>query len=263
MKRRSLALVILSLMFIVTIPAEGYAEGEAGRVLAVKKDVYRIRADSRENAKPRMPLLMQDAVETDEKSRTKLFFTDDSILNLGERSMVEVEEYLYNAEKDRTKAVYKLVEGYLKAVVGKSDLEIHTPTSIVASRGTVFIVSIEGEGDDIVTRLIVLEGKVETLNITPSVKGSVTVSAGEMTMVPSQKAPEPVQPIDMNVLQQFTDKTVVISDVSVNKTALPALVEPSTDYAPPPPLATLTPPVMQQPPPQAPVTPVTININFP
>ena len=260
---KSLALVILSLICIVTIPAEAYPEAEAGRVLAVKKDVYRIRANSRENAKPRMPLLIKDAVETDEKSRTKLFFTDDSILNLGERSMVEVEEYLYNPAKERTKSVYRLVDGYLKAVVGKSDLEIHTPTAVVASRGTVFLVSIEGEGNNIVTRVIVLEGKVETLNITPSVQGSVTVSAGEMSMVPLQEAPQPVQPIDMKVMEQFTDKTVVISDVSMNKAALPAFVEPSTDYTPPPPLAILSPPVAQQQPPQTALTPVTININFP
>ena len=68
------------------------------------------------------------------------FFNDDSILNLSELSRVEVEEYMYNAEKNRTKSIYKLVEGSLRVVVGRSDLEVHTSTAVAASRGTKFVI---------------------------------------------------------------------------------------------------------------------------
>jgi hypothetical protein len=109
-------------------------------VLAVKNNAYLVRDNARDNAKPQMDLFMKDAVETEKRSRTKLFFKDDSILNLGELSRVEVEEYMYDADSKRSKSIYKLIDGSLRVVVGRSDLEIHTSTAVAGSRGTKFII---------------------------------------------------------------------------------------------------------------------------
>ncbi len=129
---------MLALVFIYA--SASYSAEKAGEVLAVKKHVYVVRDDNRNSAEPQMQLLMKDVVETDTESRTKLFFTDNSILNLGELSRVEVEEYLYNSEQNRSKSIYKLIDGSLRVVVGRSDLEVHTATAVAAARGSIFLV---------------------------------------------------------------------------------------------------------------------------
>lgn len=283
MRKGIFTIVVVCIISVLSISEIAHSDTEAGRVLAIKKNVFRVRENSREDAKPQMPLLKKDAVETDKKSRTKLFFTDDSILNLGELSRVEVEEYLYSSEKERSKSIYRLMDGYMKVIVGRSDLEIHTPTAVASARGTKFIVSVEEIGKVKFTRIIVLEGKVETWSNVQNITGSVIVQQGQMNKVPLQKPPESVKPIEMKVMEKFVKNTVVISDVSVAKAELPALLETETDpgttgpesepaepeaasepaeSAPPPPPPS-QPKVIKQQPTQGAFTPVTINVNFP
>jgi len=136
--RKIVLLVVLALIF--TFSSQSYSADPAGEVIAVKKDVFRIRGESRDNAEARMDLLMKDAVETAGESRTKLFFSDDSILNLGELSKVKIEEYMYSPEKQRSKSIYRLIDGTIKVVVGRSDLEVHTASTVASARGTSFMI---------------------------------------------------------------------------------------------------------------------------
>lgn len=290
MKKHNITVILFSVIFILGISADSYSDTStdiAGRVLAVKKNVFRVRDNTRENAEPKMQLLMKDTVETDRKSRTKLFFTDDSILNVGELSKVEIAEYIYSPEKNKSKSIYKLTEGYLKVVVGRTDLEIHTPTAVASARGTKFIVAVDMKCStepsslekgmcEKFTRIIVLEGKVKTWNIMQGVGGSVMVNSGQMTKVSSQKPPEVAKPMELNIVEQFTENTVVLSDNTTSQDNLPALLAGDTGasgegdtggggtepepYEPPPPPP--PPPIILTPLP-AEFTPVTININFP
>lgn len=96
---------------IVALAAQAFAAIPAGEVLATKQRVVLEREDEQIPATPPMALQEKDGVATDTGARAKLYFRDDSILNLGELSRVSVEEYLFNAETDRSKAIYRLVEG--------------------------------------------------------------------------------------------------------------------------------------------------------
>ena len=139
MKKQRVIVLLSGIAMIFILAGASYAADRAGEVLAVKKNVYVVRGDSRDDAKPKMDLLIKDAVETESKSRAKLFFTDDSILNLAEQSRVSVEEYLYSPEKQRSKSIYNLIDGSIKVVVGRSDLEVHTDSAVAAARGTTFL----------------------------------------------------------------------------------------------------------------------------
>ena len=203
----------LALIFIFTAVAySGNTKTEAGRILTVKGSVYLIRDALRNNALPRMKLLAGDAVETARKSRTKLFFVDDSILNLGELSRVEVKEYLYSPERKRSRSIYRLIDGSLKMVVGKSDLEIHTPTAVAAARGTKFIVWVEGSGDRMFTGIITLESAVQVRNIAKGINGEVTVRQGQMSRVYINRPPEAVRPVDIEIMRQFSDQVSVLGN---------------------------------------------------
>ena len=146
MKKQATFIAVVFLAIILSVTGQTFAAEKAGEVLAVKENVYIIRDEGRNNAQPRMDIQAKDAVMTDKNSRTKLFFIDDSILNLGELSKVEVQEYLYNSELNRSKSIYKLIDGSLRVVVGRSNLEVHTETAVAAARGTKFIIWTEEAG---------------------------------------------------------------------------------------------------------------------
>lgn len=91
-------------------------------------------------------VLFKDVIETHNESRTKAFFQDDSILTVGENSRVEINEYIYNPEDNVRRAIVKLMQGQVRALVSKvfkangSRFEVHTPSAVAAARGTYFAV---------------------------------------------------------------------------------------------------------------------------
>jgi hypothetical protein len=223
-------IIFICLVLTFSFTAKSFSDTEAGQVLTVKRNVYMIRDARRDNAKPQMKLLLKDAVETGKKSRTKLFFTDDSILNLGELSRVEVEKYLYNPEKKRSKSIYRLIDGFLKVIVSRSDLEIHTPTAIAATRGTSFAIWIEGSGENLFTGIAVFDGEVILNSFIDGIIGQkgVVVGKNEMTRVYTQKSPEAVAPVAPEVIKEFTESTVVVGDTVEEDSELPE-TEPTED----------------------------------
>lgn len=194
--------------------ARSGADTEVGHVLSVKKQVHIVQGESKKAAEPQMKLMLKDSVETGKKSRAKLFFTDDSIINLGEMSKLVVEEYLYSPEKQRSKSIYRLIDGSLKVVVGRSDLEIHTATAVAAARGTVIHVKYMKIGGKWFTIVIVTEGESKVTAVIDGKLGkkSVLVKAGEMTRVEWGMDPEDVKDADFELLGDDWGDIIVIGD---------------------------------------------------
>ncbi|VAX32439.1 hypothetical protein MNBD_NITROSPIRAE02-108 [hydrothermal vent metagenome] len=262
MKKNGLIMLIcLALMFIVT--SNSYSDSDveddtvAGQVLTVKGSVYLIRNSQKNNAEPQMQLLLRDAVETDKGARTKLYFMDDSILNLGESSRVEIKEYLYTPENKRSRSIYRLINGSLKMVVGRSDLEIHTPTAVAAARGTKFIVWVEGSGDDMYTGIITLESEVVVKNIVKGIAGEVIVKSGQMSRVYMHKPPEVVQPMNMEIMREFSNQTMVLGNTIKGPDRLSGGIPMQFTEG----LYMFQPPVFQEPVETS--VPVTIKVIFP
>ena len=94
-------------------------------------------------------VLFKDVIQTQDESRTRALFQDDSMLTVGENSRVEIDEYIYNPEKNVRQAIVKLMQGQVRALVSKvfkangSRFEIHTPSAVAAARGTYFTVWVE------------------------------------------------------------------------------------------------------------------------
>jgi FecR protein len=94
-------------------------------------------------------VLFKDVIQTEHDSRTRALFQDDSMLTVGENSRVEIDEYIYNPEKNVRLAIVKLMQGQVRALVSKvfkangSKFEIHTPSAVAAARGTYFTVWVE------------------------------------------------------------------------------------------------------------------------
>ena len=98
--------------------------------------------------KLRANVYFKDVIETQAGARAKALFEDDSLLTIGEKSRVEVSEHLYDPANNQRSTVLRLVQGKMRALVGKafaqgSRFEVHTPTAVAAARGTYFVVWID------------------------------------------------------------------------------------------------------------------------
>ncbi len=203
MQRRGL--IYVCLICLIFIPAGLYSINNVGKVLKVKNTVFIVRNGQKKNAKPLMPVMLEDEVATGKKSRARLTFKDDSVLNLGELSRVIVKEYMSAPGTNRSKSIYKLIDGYLKIIVGKSNLSVHSPTAVVAARGTEFVLWMEGEGPSIATSIVMLEGEAELRNINKLVGGTVVIVKGQMSRVFRNKPPEKPRPYDLKIIEDLED----------------------------------------------------------
>ena len=175
-QRRLVSLVALTLVFgpSLVMAAEGSKEG-IGFYTAVlgKATVTHLGEAQVLPVKLQDEVLFKDVIQTETDSRTRALFQDDSMLTVGENSRVEIDEYIYNPEKNVRLAIVKLMQGQVRALVSKvfkangSKFEIHTPSAVAAARGTYFTVWVEN-------------GQSGIINI--GEKGRVDFTSGGMTV---------------------------------------------------------------------------------
>jgi hypothetical protein len=134
-------------------------------------------------------VMFRDVIQTEKESRTKAFFQDDSILTVGENSLVEITEYIYNPEANLRRSVVKVMQGQVRALVSKvfksngSRFEVHTPSAVAAARGTYFTVWHENGQSGIIN--VGESGRVDFTS------GGVTVAVdpGQFSLAEHGKAP--------------------------------------------------------------------------
>jgi FecR protein len=229
-------------------------------------------------------VLFKDTYETKSQARLKLLFEDDSILSLGENTRLQIAENIYDPAQKRRSTVIKMLNGSMRALVGKifggpgSKFEIHTPTAAAAARGTYFIVWTSKEGGQDPTGVVNIgeTGKVAVSNIDPAVEGSVVLDQNQYTLVEEGKPPIPASKISPGLLRGLLGSTEVkdqaveeipngteapgsdVSDIVV--TPFPSGQPTGGETGGPLILPTL-PPILQQP--STDKTPVSVNVNFP
>jgi phage-related protein len=107
---------------------------------------------------------------------------------------VEIDEYIYNPEKNVRLAIVKLMQGQVRALVSKvfkangSKFEIHTPSAVAAARGTYFTVWVENGQSGIIN--IGEKGRVDFT----SGGMTVTVDPGFFSVAQEGQAPSAPQP---------------------------------------------------------------------
>ena len=148
-QRRLVSLVALTLVFgpSLAMAAEGDKEGIGFYTAILGKAAVTHPGEPQVlPVKLQDEVLFKDVIQTEHESRTRALFQDDSMLTVGENSRVEIDEYIYNPEKNVRLAIVKLMQGQVRALVSKvfkangSKFEIHTPSAVAAARGTYFIV---------------------------------------------------------------------------------------------------------------------------
>ncbi len=230
---------ILTVLVIVlfALAGAGYAAEDVGAVVALKGSAFIERDAKATEAKLKDGIQLRDSFETRDRAKAKMLFVDDSVLTMGEKSRVVIKEFLYSKDK-RGRAIFNLIDGKVRSVVGKSEFEVQTPTVVAAARGTVFDCETGRINGKQYSKCTCYEGVVDIRSIDPTITGRVSLRAGMTVTVMSGQAP-PVP-------------TVVPAAPTAAATG--STVDPIR--------AIQSPPVVQQPP-AGNTTPVNVGIKLP
>ncbi len=257
MKIMKHALKYIVLFSVLAVSGIVFAEDTVGTMVAVRGKVLIDRDKRMFEAKLKDDILIKDTVSTLEASRAKMLFVDDSVLTLGEKSKAVIKELVYSKDK-RGKSIFNLVEGKMRSIVGKSDFEVHTPTSVAAARGTVIFFETGIKDGKKFTIIICIEGIVTGKSSDEKITGSFTLKPGMMiTIFEGEPIPDPIiAPVD--VINRFLMDTDISHELSVPGPA-EIIVSPGGLIIE---QMGITPPLDQQP--GTPdKTPVDINVIFP
>ncbi|HIJ87655.1 MAG TPA: FecR domain-containing protein [Desulfuromonadales bacterium] len=201
---KSLITALCSGLFFAVVAA--HAEPVAS-VVAVRGKATVERGTQKLDAQPKLGIELQDTVATPEAGRVKLLFIDDSVLTLAEKSRMSVETFIHS-RTDRGKSLFNLLDGKMRAVVGKTKFEVKTPTVVAAARGTVILFEVGILNGQAFTRVTCLEGIVDVRKLEDG-EGAATVklSPGETILVMAgQPMPTPTQlsPAELEKLKRDT-----------------------------------------------------------
>ncbi|MFH1878279.1 MAG: FecR family protein [Candidatus Omnitrophota bacterium] len=155
---------LLSMSFILPGFCEDREIGQytsvEGRVDVVRagedKKAERLRADS--------PVFAGDILRTKSNSKVEVTFRDNSVLRLAPDSRVAIEEYIFDGDSNREKAVVRLYRGKMRAIVSKnggdSNFHILTPSARGTVKGTDIFAVYQADN----TGIFVKDGKIAVSN---------------------------------------------------------------------------------------------------
>jgi hypothetical protein len=143
----------LILCFIIVILLPCLAMGEEppiGKIKTGKGDVGVIRSGAEIAIHIGDPLYQKDIIRTGDDSSVGIIFEDNTILSLGPKSEIVIDEYVFAPEKDMMSMLIHMVKGtacYMSGIIGRQSPEsvkFQTPDATIGIRGTQFLVMVKG-----------------------------------------------------------------------------------------------------------------------
>jgi hypothetical protein len=135
------------------------------------------------------PVFQEDIIETDRASKVRITLTDATVISLAEQSRLELKQFSHDARQQtrsgRLAISLGIFRAILKEMIPSSTIEVITPTTVAAIRGT----DLMGEVTADSTAMVVLEGTVAVSNVRPVFRGVSTLSPGMGTTVRSDGPP--------------------------------------------------------------------------
>jgi hypothetical protein len=186
-----LAVSLLAFLLLGGVPAAYADDGIVGTVLKVEGSATLTLAGQKNTvpAKAQTHIHMHDILATSGKSKLFVLFIDNTQFTLGPDTKLTVNEYVYDPNNTTNdKARYGILAGafdYVSGLVAKKkdpDVQVQTPSGAIGIRGTNFWGGNTGGSS---YGFHVSEGKIGVSNG----GGSVTVGAGQGTIVPGPNQP--------------------------------------------------------------------------
>jgi len=140
------------LCFIITILLPRLAIGEEsaiGKTKTGKGDVTVIRSGKEIPVNIGDKLYQKDIIRTGADSSVGIIFEDNTILSLGPKSEIVIDEYVFAPEKGMLSMITRLMKGtasYISGIIGRQSPEsvkFQTPDATIGIRGTQFLVKVK------------------------------------------------------------------------------------------------------------------------
>jgi hypothetical protein len=163
---------------------------ESGLVVRINGAPTVQRGGNRQPLRQGDTIAVGDVIETDQGAKVKILFADDSVLAIGPKSRVSVDEFLVKPERRMVRLGVAL--GRFKIAIAKffgtaSDYEIRTPTAVAGVRGTVLW------GDTDLDAICSLDGSIEVHSLKANGQPA-RLTAGECVNQLGSGKPAPLKP---------------------------------------------------------------------
>ncbi len=143
---RWLLAILLVLPLSAAMPAAAWAE--IGQIKRVTGQASLLRDGKIIAAKIGLPVEAADLIVTGNDGRMGITFTDDSRFAAGPNSRIELTTFTFNPKTREGEFLTKVNKGTLAVISGKiakyrkDAMKVRTPTSMLAVRGTKFLVKV-------------------------------------------------------------------------------------------------------------------------
>jgi len=241
MTRRMLSPILAgALLLSAAVGAPAATEEEVGHVASVEGNAEIGRGGVFAAAATGDAVQLGDELRTTD-GQIRVVFRDDSVLNLGPRTRLLVDENVYQPEQGRFSSVVRLLGGKVRAAVGKvyrepgASYQIETPTAVAGVRGTTFVVSFDDDSE--VTEVVGIRGRVEVRSLDERLGDAVFVTAEQGTTVAPGEAPTKPTVLDPGIYRDRTGGMEIISLYGLGAVASGAALQggstvPEPDRAP-------------------------------
>ena len=141
--------IVTALLMAAAVSTPGAALAEIGRIKSVSGTASVVRGKAATPATAGYQLLVSDVLTTGATGRIGVTFIDNSRFAIGPNSRVELSQFEFDDTTHKGKSLTTMDRGTLGVVSGqiakenKDAMKVRTPTSLLAARGTTFVVEVK------------------------------------------------------------------------------------------------------------------------
>ncbi len=140
--RLSILRFLLSLGLVLALPA--HAAEQAGVSAAVRGEVAlsRLQVAVGRQVVSGEPILLQDAIQSGQRSGMQILLLDETIFTIGPESELVIDEFVYDPKTSAGKLSAEITKGVFRFVSGKiahekpDDMKLKLPSGTLGVRGT-------------------------------------------------------------------------------------------------------------------------------
>ena len=142
-------LKVAGLLMAAGLSTASVAAAEIGRIKTVSGAASVMRGKAAAAATPGYQLLVSDVISTGKDGRIGITFVDNSRFAVGPNSRVALSQFEFDDTTHKGRSLTTLDRGSLAIVSGqiakenKDAMKVRTPTSLLAARGTRFVVEVK------------------------------------------------------------------------------------------------------------------------
>ena len=144
-----LQIMLAVVCVVIALPVESAAAAEIGQIKNTAGQVFLLRNNNRQPAKPGDIVEPADIVTTGADGSVGITLIDNSRLSAGPNSRIELKQFRFNPTTQEGESVTEVRRGTLAIVSGQiakgspDAMKVQTPTTILGVRGTTFAVKVE------------------------------------------------------------------------------------------------------------------------